>query len=64
MAESSHTIRQEIHGVVLFVGAIWAVYFVSLVFPRLDYYGVVPAGSSGCRGSWPCRFCMRISITC
>jgi len=42
MPDSSHTIRQEIHGVVLFVGAIWAVYFVSLVFPRLDDYGVVP----------------------
>jgi membrane associated rhomboid family serine protease len=42
MPDASHTIRQEIHGVVLFVGAIWAVYFVSLVFPGLDDYGVVP----------------------
>ncbi len=50
MAESSHTIRQEIHGVVLFVGAIWAVYFVSLVFPRLDYYGVVPRRLVGLPG--------------
>ena len=50
MAESSHTIRQEIHGVVLFVGAIWAVYFVSLVFPRLDYYGVVPRRLVGLAG--------------
>jgi membrane associated rhomboid family serine protease len=40
--DESHTIRQEIKGVVLFVGAIWAVYFVSLVFPGLDNYGVVP----------------------
>jgi len=42
MPDSSHTIRQEIHGVVLFVGAIWAVFFVSLVFPRVDDFGVVP----------------------
>jgi len=42
MPDASHTIRQEIHGVVLFVGAIWGVFFVSLVFPRLDHYGVVP----------------------
>jgi membrane associated rhomboid family serine protease len=42
MPNASHTIREEITGVVLFVGAIWAVYFVSLVFPGLDQYGVVP----------------------
>jgi len=28
--------------VVLFVAAIWAVYFVSLALPSLDNYGVVP----------------------
>jgi len=42
MPDASHTVRQEIHGVVLFVGSIWAVYFVSLVFPPLDEFGVVP----------------------
>lgn len=42
MAGSSHTIREELHGVVLFVGSIWAVYFVSLAFPGLDRYGLVP----------------------
>lgn len=42
MPDKSHTIRQEIHGVVVFVGAIWAVYFVSLAVPGLDDYGVVP----------------------
>ena len=50
MAESSHTIRQEIHGVVLFVGAIWAVFLVSLVFPRLDYFGVIPRELVGLPG--------------
>jgi membrane associated rhomboid family serine protease len=42
MADSSHTIREEIHAVVLFVGAIWAVFFLSLVFPTLDNFGVIP----------------------
>jgi membrane associated rhomboid family serine protease len=42
MRDESHTIRHEIHGVILFVGAIWAVYFLSVVFPRLDDYGVIP----------------------
>ncbi len=42
MPNASHAIRDEIKGVLLFVGAIWAIYFVSLVFPGLDHYGVIP----------------------
>jgi membrane associated rhomboid family serine protease len=42
MPDASHTVREEIKGVVLFVGAIWVVYFVSLAFPGLDDYGVIP----------------------
>ncbi len=42
MSHAPHTIRDEIKGVLLFVGAIWVVYFASLVFPRLDQYGVIP----------------------
>ena len=42
MADSSHTIREEINAVALFVGAIWAVFFISLAFPALDNYGVIP----------------------
>ncbi|HMF37950.1 MAG TPA: rhomboid family intramembrane serine protease [Isosphaeraceae bacterium] len=42
MADSSHTIREEINAVALFVGAIWAVFFISLAFPALDQYGVIP----------------------
>jgi membrane associated rhomboid family serine protease len=42
LRDASHTIRQELHGVVLFVGTIWAVYLLSLMFPRLDDYGVLP----------------------
>jgi membrane associated rhomboid family serine protease len=50
VSDSSHTIREEIHSVVLFVGTIWVVYFVSLVFPGLDRYGVVPRKFSGLVG--------------
>jgi membrane associated rhomboid family serine protease len=50
MPDSSHTIRQEIHGVVLFVGSIWAVFVVSLVFPVVDNYGVVPRRLGGLVG--------------
>ncbi len=42
MADSAHTIREEINAVALFVGAIWAVFFISLAFPALDNYGVIP----------------------
>ncbi len=50
MPDSSHTIRQELSGVVLFVAAIWAVFFASLGFPRLDSYGVVPRTTVGLVG--------------
>ena len=35
---------------VLFVGAIWAIYFVSLVFPGMDQYGVIPRRLGGLAG--------------
>jgi membrane associated rhomboid family serine protease len=50
MSDASHTIRQEIHGVVLFIGAIWAVYLLSLAVPSLDHYGVVPRTTVGLVG--------------
>lgn len=42
MADSARTIREEINAVALFVGAIWVVFFLSLAFPVLDNYGVIP----------------------
>ncbi len=42
MADSAHTIREEINAVALFVGAIWVVFVISLAFPALDDYGVIP----------------------
>jgi membrane associated rhomboid family serine protease len=50
MPDSAHTVRQEIHGVVLFVGSIWAVFFLSLVLPGVDHYGVVPRTTVGLVG--------------
>ena len=42
MQNASHTIREEFHYVLYFIGIVWAVFFLSLVFPSLDYFGVVP----------------------
>lgn len=42
MQNASHTIRQELHGIVAFVCAIWVVFFASYFFPGLDSFGVVP----------------------
>jgi membrane associated rhomboid family serine protease len=50
MPDQSHTIRQEITGVILFVGSIWAVFLVSLVFPGVDGYGVIPRRAIGLVG--------------
>src|SRR5262245_32735001 len=50
MQAESHTIRQEISGVILFIGAIWAVFLASRVFPWLDQYGVVPRTTIGLVG--------------
>jgi membrane associated rhomboid family serine protease len=50
MKNASNSIRDEIHGVFLFVGSIWAVYLISLAFPRVDQYGVVPRTGTGLMG--------------
>ena len=42
MQNASHTIREEFRYVLYFIGIVWAVYFLSLVFPSLDHFGVVP----------------------
>jgi membrane associated rhomboid family serine protease len=50
MKNDAQSIRHEIHGVILFIGSIWAVYLISLVFPRMDHYGVVPRTAIGLTG--------------
>jgi membrane associated rhomboid family serine protease len=42
MPDAAHTIRDEIRGVALFIGLIWAVFLMSLLYPGLDQYGVIP----------------------
>ncbi len=50
MQNASHTIREELHGILAFMGVIWAVFFLSLVFPSLDSFGVVPRTLGGLAG--------------
>ncbi len=50
MPAEPHTIRQEIHGVAIFIGAIWAVFLASWVFPGIDNYGVLPRRMIGLVG--------------
>jgi membrane associated rhomboid family serine protease len=37
-----HTIREELHGVIAFVGAIWLVFFLACALPDLNTFGVRP----------------------
>jgi membrane associated rhomboid family serine protease len=50
MANASHTIRDELHGIAIFIGFIWAVFLLSLVFPSLDSFGIVPRTLRGVVG--------------
>lgn len=42
MPTSSHTIREELYGILVFVAVIWAVFFITWFFPSLDSLGVTP----------------------
>jgi membrane associated rhomboid family serine protease len=50
MQNASHTIREELRCIFLFVAALWTVFFVTLVFPSLDSFGVVPRTFKGLIG--------------
>jgi membrane associated rhomboid family serine protease len=50
MANSSHTVRQELHGIVIFIAVIWAAFLLSLLFPSLRSFGVVPRTFHGLVG--------------
>jgi membrane associated rhomboid family serine protease len=46
-----HTVREELVGVLAFVGAIWAVFIVGQVLPfRLESFGITPRTSGGLIG--------------
>jgi membrane associated rhomboid family serine protease len=50
MANAAHTIREELTGIGVFIGAIWGVFAVSFAFPSLDHYGIVPRTVGGLVG--------------
>jgi membrane associated rhomboid family serine protease len=50
MASASHTVSEELHGILIFLGVIWAVFAVSLAVPWLDSWGVVPRTPGGLVG--------------
>ena len=56
MANASHTIRQELYGILLFVGSIWAVFLLTCVFQSLDGFGIVPRTVVGLIGIPLCPF--------
>ncbi len=45
-----HTVPEELHGVVLFLAAIWVLYGLSLVLPVIDGFGLVPRTFRGLIG--------------
>jgi membrane associated rhomboid family serine protease len=47
---ASHSVREEIRGVLLFVGCIWIVYLVSILVPGIHRYGVIPRTTIGLVG--------------
>jgi membrane associated rhomboid family serine protease len=49
-SNASHTIREELYGIVAFIGAIWGVFVVSRFFPSLNEFGVVPRTLGGLTG--------------
>jgi membrane associated rhomboid family serine protease len=50
MKNASHSIKEELHGILAFLGVIWAVFLLSLAFPSLDSFGVVPRTLGGLWG--------------
>ena len=50
MRNASHTIREELLGIVAFVAVIWGVFIVSRVVPSLDDFGVLPRTLHGLLG--------------
>ncbi|HUT10159.1 MAG TPA: rhomboid family intramembrane serine protease [Thermoguttaceae bacterium] len=52
MKDATHTVREELNYILLFVGAIWAAFFLNrLVFPvDFNKFGVVPRTISGAIG--------------
>jgi membrane associated rhomboid family serine protease len=50
MKNASHSIREELRGILAFIGAVWAVSLIGFVVPGLKYWGVVPRTIGGLVG--------------
>ena len=50
MRNASHTIRDELGGVIAFIAVIWMVFIISRFIPSLDDFGVVPRTLGGLAG--------------
>jgi membrane associated rhomboid family serine protease len=50
MHNASHTVREELRGILIFIGVIWAVFLLSIAIPSLNSYGVVPRSPIGLVG--------------
>jgi len=50
MRNASHSIGEELYGIVAFIGAIWGVFVISCFVPSLDNFGVVPRTLGGLVG--------------
>jgi membrane associated rhomboid family serine protease len=50
MQNASHSICDELTYILLFLGAIWAVFFVTRFFPDLAGYGIMPRSAQGLIG--------------
>jgi membrane associated rhomboid family serine protease len=47
---ASHTVRDELRGIVCFIGGIWAIFALSRAFPSLNTWGVTPRTMHGLAG--------------
>lgn len=50
MPNHSHSVREELRGVAIFVGVVWAVFLLTCFFPSLDGFGVTPRTLGGLVG--------------
>ncbi|MGA2031973.1 MAG: rhomboid family intramembrane serine protease [Thermoguttaceae bacterium] len=50
MRNASHTIREELYGIIALIGVIWGVFIISRFLPSLDGFGVVPRTLGGLAG--------------
>ena len=50
MRNASHTIGEELYGIVAFIGVVWGVFAISQFVPSLDTFGVVPRTLLGLTG--------------